>query len=991
MVISKIFRIIAVYLVIICITCCRLAGQADNNMPFISLSKVQGCFILATPENTAALFVSQEEWPGVMRALRDMQTDIGRVTGHRPDLMTGKVPREGEIVIAGTIGKNPVIDKLIRKGKINVGDIKGKWESFLIETVDRPVRGVKKALVIAGSDKRGTIYGIYEISKEIGVSPWYWWADVPVKKSKELYVTPGRRVYGEPSVKYRGIFLNDEYPALTRWVAYKYGEVKPSSDPPVPPGVANYGGEFYTKLFELLLRLKANYLWPAMWNNAFNEDDTLNARLADEYGIVMGNSHQEPMLRAQKEWDRRYQRTLGSWSWTGHADTLVKFWREGIRRNSDYESIITIGLRGADDTEMGPGGPEANIVKLEKIVEIQRQLIAEEVNPDVTRVPQLWCLYKEVQDYYNTGMRVPDDVTLLWAEDNWGNVRRLPAAGERNRKGGAGVYYHFDYHGGPRSYQWINTNPIPKIWDQMSLSKQYGADRIWIVNVGHFRGYEFPIEYFLSLAWDTEAYGSADMKEYTSRWAARQFGMDYADEIGSIISACTKFNGRRKPELLSPSTYSLVNYHEAERIVEDFNNLAARAEDIMTRLPAEMHNAYFHLVLFPARACALVNELYVTAGKNALYATQGRALAGSIADRTVELFSADTALMGYYNRVYADGRWNHFMDQAHLGYTNWADPPMNSLRAIKLQRPEIPDEAAPGIAVEGSVYAWPGTNQHPALPAFDVYNRQTRYFELFNKGTEPFKYSVTADDPWIIVSHTEGVISDEQRILVSIDWPVLTYGTHEGTIAVRGAGIEEKIKVTAHNPAEPQPYIVEGFVEADGYISIEAEHYTRNIDTDDRYWEWVEDYGRTLSGLRATAITDAAPAVPGSDSPLIEYRVWFFSAGDFETVLHVAPTLNFLPGRDFKIGLSIDDDDAELITVVPEEFNAQNGNREWEQTVMDNTRFVRGNITVSEPGYHTLKIWMIDPGIVLEKIVVNTGGVRPSYLGPPESFRGIQN
>ena len=850
---------------------------------------------------------------------------------------------------------------------------------------------MKSALVIAGSDKRGTIYGIYEISRQAGISPWYWWADVPARKSSELYVNPGRYTWGEPSVKYRGIFLNDEHPALTRWVAYKYDMAPLSKDPPVPPGVANYGREFYARIFELLLRLNANYLWPAMWNNAFNEDDTLNARLADEYGIVMGTSHQEPMIRAQKEWDRRYLETLGRWSWTNHADTLVKFWREGVRRNSDFESIITIGLRGADDTEMGPGGPSANIAKLEKIVGVQRQLIAEEVNPDVTEVPQLWCLYKEVQDYYNAGMRVPDDVTLLWAEDNWGNVRRLPAAGERSRAGGAGVYYHFDYHGGPRSYQWINTNPIPKIWDQMSLARQYGADRIWIVNVGHFRGYEFPIEYFLSLAWDTDAYGSNDMSGYTSRWAASQFGPDYAEEIGDIISAYTKFNGRRKPELLSPFTYSLVNYHEAESVVDDYNSLVARAEDIMTELPEEMYDAYYHLVLFPAKACALVNELYVAAGRNALYASQGRALAGTMADLTEELFSADTALMGYYNRVYAGGRWNHFMDQSHLGYTNWADPPVNSLRAIKLQRPDIPDEAAPGIAVEGSLNAWPGADQPPALPPFDVYNMQTRYFELFNRGTEPFEYSVTTDRPWIMVSDTTGEVADERMIPVDIDWQVLTYGIHQGSITVKAAGIEEKIKVTALNPAEPQPATVEGFVEADGYVSIEAEHYTRNIDTEDRYWEWVEDYGRTLSGLRATAVTDAPPAVPGKDSPLLEYRIWFFSSGEFETVMHVAPTLNFLPGRDFKIGLSIDEGDTELITVVPKEFNAQNGNREWEQTVMDNTRFVKGNITVSEPGYHTLKIWMIDPGLVLEKIVVNTGGLRPSYLGPPESYRRIMN
>jgi hypothetical protein len=1000
--------------------------------------------------------VSQGDWPGVIRAFTDLQDDLFRVTGNTPELVKGKkAPRSEMIIIAGTIGRSHLIDQLVRKRGIDVTAIEGKWESYLIETVERPFPGVKRALVIAGSDKRGTIYGIYEISRQIGVSPWHFWADVPVRKSEELYVNPGRYVAGEPSVKYRGIFLNDEYPALTRWVSFRYGDVTPSDDPPIPPGVANYGSEFYSRIFELLLRLKANYLWPAMWNNAFNEDDLRNAKLADDYGIVMGTSHQEPMIRAQKEWDRRYKSTLGSWSWTDHADTLVKFWRDGIRRNKDYESILTIGLRGADDTEMGPGGPAGNIAKLEKIVDIQRRLIAEELNPDVTRVPQMWCLYKEVQDYYHAGMRVPDDVTLLWAEDNWGNVRRLPTADERKRSGGAGVYYHFDYHGGPRSYQWINTSPIPKIWDQMSLAKQYGADRIWIVNVGHFRGYEVQIEYFLSLAWDTEAFSSDAMSEWTSQWAASVFGPDYAPEIADIIAQYTRYNGRRKPELLRPDTYSLVNYNEAERIVEEYNSLVARAEAVGKQMPEEMYDAYFHLVLFPVKACALVNELYVTAGKNALYAAQGRANAAEMADRTEELFRADTALMGYYNRVYANGRWKHFMDQAHLGYVAWNDPPANSLRHIKLERPAVPGNASPAVAVEGSRAAWaltatesttesstvavktggivqtspeamatvgttqtspggmatggtaqtsPRADEAPLLPQFDLFNQLTRYFEIFNRGSEPFDYAVTADNPWITLSHTSGRVTDQQRVTVTVDWPMLTgmlkaassavegsgltSGLHEGTVTVSAAGGEIKIVVPAFCPALPDPAALVGFVEGDGYVSMEAASYTSRHDTEERYWEWIEDYGRTHSGMRATAVTDAPPAQSGENAPWLEYRMYLCSAGDFETTLHMAPSLNFLPDRDFQIGISVDDGEPQLLTVVPKEFNAENGNREWEKTVMDATRFVKGTISVREPGYHTLKIWMIDPGIVLEKIVLNTGGLRPSYLGPPESHSG---
>jgi Glycosyl hydrolase family 115/Gylcosyl hydrolase family 115 C-terminal domain len=949
----------------------------------ISTLKRSGSFTISSGRSSAHMLISDKDDPGVIRAFKDLQADIKTVTGNLPVMLINKKGSYTDVIIAGTIGKSPLIDNLVKRNKIGIDDISGKWESFIIQVVDKPFPGVERGLVIAGSDKRGTIYGIYEISGEIGVSPWYWWADVPARKNKDLFVSPGRFVYGEPSVKYRGIFLNDEAPDLTNWVAWKYGMVPVSAKPPVPPGVANYGHEFYSRIFELLLRLKANYLWPAMWNNAFNEDDSLNAALANEYGIVMGTSHQEPMLRAQKEWDRRYLKTLGSWNWTKDSDTLVKFWREGIRRNRSFESLITIGLRGADDTEMGPGGPRANIDKLEKIVNVQRKILSEELNPDLTKTPQLWCLYKEVQDYYNAGMRVPDDVSLLWAEDNWGNLRRVPTAEERSRKGGAGIYYHFDYHGGPRSYQWINTNPIPKIWDQMALAKQYGADRIWIVNVGHFRGYEFPIEYFLSLAWNTKAHTPSDMKGFTERWAKRTFGPVNTEEIADIISKTTKYNGRRKPELLSPSTYSLVNYREAEKVVTDFRALTEKAEQINNLLPSEMQDSFYQLVLFPVKASSIVNELYYTAGRNALYARQGRAATNEMADKTELLFRTDTSLMGYYNHKYAGGKWNHFMDQTHLGYKSWVDPRVNSLDAVHLYRIQVRDTADMGISLEGSENVWPGTDEPAVLPPYDIFNRQDRYLEIFNKGSKSFSFSITCDQPWILLQDTAGTISTEKRIFVNIDWDKLPAGIQSGIIVIRGNGKEVKVSLTVYNPEEAG--IIKGFDEADGYVAMEAEHYTSIINTKDRKWEKIEDYGRTLSGMRATTVTDAPPAIPGENAPRLEYGMNLFSSGEAGIRLIMSPTLNFLPDRDIKIGVSVDEEYPRVVVVVPKDFSAMNGNKDWEQTVMDNARFVNLKQIFKTSGYHTLKIWMIDPGVVIEKIVVNMGGVRESYLGPPES------
>ena len=953
----------------------------------ISSEKKRGAFTISADGFSAPLIISSKDWPGVSRAFMDLRNDIGKVTSSLPEIYTDKLPASKEIIIAGTIGKSQLIDQLIKNGKIEKNKIAGKWETFIIQVVNRPFKGVKKALVIAGSDKRGTIYGIYELSRQIGISPWYWWADVPVTKKENLYAKPFTYIEGPPSVKYRGIFLNDEAPDLTNWIRAKYGSVALSDNPPVPPGVANYGREFYTKLFELLLRLKANYLWPAMWNNAFNEDDPENPRLADEYGIVMGNSHQEPMLRAQKEWDRRYQRKLGSWNYAKNPDVLESFWREGIRRNSKYESIITIGLRGANDTPMAPGGPEANMTLLEKIVNVQRKIIAEEINPDVTKVPQLWCLYKEVQEYYNAGMRVPDDVTLLWAEDNWGNVRRLPGTEERKRSGGAGIYYHFDYHGGPRSYQWLNTNPIPKIWDQMSLAKQYEADRIWIVNVGHFKGYELPMEYFLDLAWNTGRLTNENIREYTRQWAAREFGEEYSAETAEIVSLYTKYNGRRKPELLAPDTYSLVNYNEAEKVVTDFKTIASRAEKIFDKLPSERRDAFYQLVLFPVKACAIVNELYLAAGKNNLYGRQGRSSTNDMAEQVHLLFNADTSLMGYFNRVFANGKWNHFMDQSHLGYTDWADPPSNSLRAIKLKQTEVSAESELGVSIEGSEAVWPGENTPPLLPEFDIFNRQTHYIEVFNKGKGDIVFTTTQDKPWIIVNRTKGPFSKDDRLLVSVDWNGLPLGLNKGTIKISAGGREVNIGISAFKPEEISVENLKGFIEGEGVVSVEAEHFTGNIPSSDARWIRIEDYGHTLSAMRAAAPVDYPPATPGKNSPCLEYQMYLFSSGTFDVKAVFAPTLNFIYGSGQKYGISFDDQPPKIVTLVPEDYDARNGNSDWEKTVSDNSRISLSKHTIISPGYHTLKIWMIDPGPVIQKIIVNTGGLRQSYLGPPESYK----
>jgi Glycosyl hydrolase family 115/Gylcosyl hydrolase family 115 C-terminal domain len=945
-------------------------AHAIGQPRYILTQPAPGAFAVVQQKLAAPILVDSADWPGVLRAATDLQADIARVTSITPNVLHDAKNLSGTAILIGTIGRSPVIDQLIREKKLDASGVAGKWEAFVIQTVAHPLPGVESALVIAGSDKRGTIFGIYDLSEQIGVSPWYYWADVPTAHRDALFVKAGRYFEGEPAVRYRGIFLNDEAPALSVWVKEKFGLWTDGK-------TALMNHLFYSKVFELILRLKGNYLWPAMWGNAFNEDDPLNAKTADEFGIVMGTSHHEPMLRAQQEWKRH---GTGDWDYSKNADVLRQFWEDGVKRNKDFESITTIGMRGDGDKPMAGDSLDANVALLEKIVADQRKIIAAQVNPNVAAVPQLWALYKEVQGYYEKGMRVPDDVTLLWCDDNWGNIRRLPTPEERKRTGGAGIYYHFDYVGGPRNYKWIDTNPLPKIWEQMNLALQYDAKQIWIVNVGDLKPMEFPIEFFLSLGRDPLRWPKEKLGEFTRLWAEREFGAAQSTEIADLVSTYLKYNGRRKPELLDPTTFSLTDYQEADRVLADFHSLVARAEAVQAALRPEARDAFFELVLHPAKAYAQVAELYVAAARNKLYAAQGRASANDYAAQTKALFQADIDLSDYYNHKLLNGKWNHMMDQTHIGYTYWQEPPVNTMPAVT--EVKLPPAAAMGVAVEGSAEAWPGAKTEASLPAFDVFNQQRRYIDVFNKGAAPFDFTATASAPWIFVTPSRAAIQKEQRVWVNIDWTKAPAGASEGTIRIAGTGVEVTVKIAANKPREITPASLEGFVEGDGYVSIEAEHYSKNNAAGAANWEKIDGYGRTLSAMSVFPV-DGPSLESRREAPSLEYRMYLFDSGKAEVDAILGPTQNFVPGRGLRFAMAFDDQPPQVIDALE-----RNSLRDWETTVKDSVRHVKSNLNVSAPGYHTLKIWMVDPGIVLEKLVVNLGGVKPSYLGPPESYRG---
>ena len=925
---------------------------------YVQFSRTTGGFAIVDANRATAIYADPKDFAGVIRAASDLQADIERVTGRKSAFVDDIRHLPAQIILIGTLGKSAVIDQLVRENKIDVSAISGKWESFLVQIIDKPLPGVTSALVIVGSDKRGTIYGIYDLSEQIGVSPWYWWADVPVHRHEALFVRSGPHIQGPPKVKYRGIFLNDEAPSLTGWVKEKYG---------------NYNHEFYTKVFELILRLKGNYLWPAMWNNAFNEDDPLNPKLADEYGIVMGTSHHEPMLRAQQEWKRH---GTGPWDYSQNSAVLDDFWTKGVERNKNYESIVTLGMRGDGDLPMSES---ANVELLEKIVAKQRAILAEHMNKDLSQIQQDWALYKEVQGYYEKGMRVPDDVTLLWCDDNWGNIRRLPTPEERRRSGGAGIYYHFDYVGDPRNYKWINTNPLPKVWEQMSLAYHYGADRIWIVNVGDLKPMEFPIEFFLTLAWNPERWPKEKITEFTNLWSRREFGPERGPAIADLLARYAKYNGRRKPELLEPGTYSLTNFQEAERIEAEWNSLAQRAEAINKDLPADARDAFFELVLHPIEASKIVNELYITVARNRLYAGQGRAITDDLAARAKALFQADADLSARYNHELAGGKWDHMMDQTHIGYTYWQQPDSNSMPVVK----EIAIPAAPqmGVAVEASTAAWPGAPANPTLPTLDSFQNRSTYVDIFNQGSTPFDFRIAAEQPWIMLSEVTGTVEKEKRIWIGVDWSKAPEGVSEGAIKIHGAGTPDIIvKLKAFPPVDPTPDTLKGFIEGRGYVSMEAVHYTGKVDTASARWEEVPDLGRTLSAESVFPVTSSS-ATPPQDSPHLEYRMYLFDSGSARVEATLSPTLNFVPGRGLRYAISLDDGPPRIIDAL-----AHNSTEDWSTAVKDSVRKVNSTVIVPHPGYHVLKFWFVDPGVVLQKLVLSFAAVPDSYLGPPESF-----
>lgn len=918
---------------------------SSENFPLVSKGKV------------ASVLVSPNDFSGVLKVAGHLENDIFQVSDLHSKRINKIAEAEDFVVVIGTLGKNEIIDQLAKEGKIDANELRGKWEKFTTQIVENPFKGIKKALVIAGSDKRGTIYGIYDLSNQIGVSPWYFWADVPVKKQSELHVLPGIHSQGEPKVKYRGIFINDEAPALSGWAFEKFG---------------GFNSKFYDKVFELILRIKGNYLWPAMWGRIFYVEDPQNAVLANEYGIVMGTSHHEPLTRAHAEWGK----SNGKWDFNTNSESLINFWKDGIKRMGNNETIVTIGMRGDGDEPMTEG---TAIGLLENIVKTQRNIIAEVTKKPIEETPQMWALYKEVQEYYDKGMTVPDDVTLLLCDDNWGNIRKLPELDSKPRKGGYGIYYHYDYVGGPRNYKWINTNQIERVWEQMDLAYQYGVDKIWIVNVGDIKPMEFPIEFFLDMAWNPEKFNAGNVKEYYVNWAKENFGNQFTGEISEILKLYTKYNSRRKPELLDAKTYSIANYNEADRVLAEYQKLVKKAILINEKLQPEYKDAFYQLVLFPVLASSNLNELYVATAKNYLYTEQWRLSANDYQQKVKELFEKDNDLTNYYHTKLANGKWNQMMSQTHIGYDNWQQPDKNVIPNTRHLFHNTAINQA--IVVEGNEEAFDGVLKNKiTLVDFSSLENNTSYIDLINSGVKKYTFKIFCDHNWIQFSHSEGIVDKEQRILINIDWKKAPKGITKSKFKVVANYQKFIIQLKTNNINSDK---VHGFVESNGYIAIEARNFSKAINSDLVKWTIIPNLGKTDSGITIKPSNIASIEI-SEQSPRLEYDVHFFTKGRVKVRAYFSPTLNFKKGDGLKYGIAFDSEKPQIMNL-----NADSSEKNWAESVANNIKIITSTHQIENSGNHVLKIYAVDPALVLQKIVIETeeGKVLESYLGPPESFR----
>ncbi|MBN2162509.1 MAG: glycosyl hydrolase 115 family protein [Pontiellaceae bacterium] len=903
---------------------------------------VSGAFEFVGAAGVAAIVYDSEDAEVVDVAAHLLADDVVRVTGRRPDVVDS-VPGVRRMVLIGTVGHSRFIDALVKAGKLDVDPIAGQWESFIIQRIDQPSDGVDEMLVIAGSDRRGTTYGIFTLSEAIGVSPWYWWADVPSKKREQVYVECAGLIQGPPSVKYRGIFINDEDWGLQPWAAKN-----------MDPDIQDIGPNTYAQVFELLLRLKANFIWPAMHSctKAFNIYPE-NKKVADRYAIVMGASHCEPMLRNNvTEWDKKAD---GDWNYETNPNGVYDYWERRVIENGLYENVYTVGMRGIHDSGV-PGGRTQEDKKgiLERVISDQRKMIRQHVNPDPSRVPQIFCPYKEVLDIYKLGMDLPDDVTIVWPDDNHGYIRNLSTPEERKRFGGSGIYYHMSYWGAPQDYLWLSSTSPAKIAYEMRMAYAYGADRLWVFNVGDIKPCELEMDFAMRLAYDVEKWPAEQAATYPVEWAAAIFGEQYKDDFSTIFSRYYQESQRGRSEHLDS-----VHIPDSEWMLRCrvFDVISKRTEQIYKDLDPVYRDAFFQLVLYPVKGASLMNQKWT-------FMQTGEA------DSALQAYEEIQTLTKQYNQDVAGGKWDGIMDAAPRKRPVFKRPDVKQIKdSVDHQDPLVRlnlDDARCGgnMSFDKNELA----AQAPGVQKADSKSRAVISFRAEYSGAADLYFLARCPDDdhdsWFVSVNGDEAVSNDHATGDEYRWlkirnAQLEKGKNELVITQREPGTRIRQIVLMPSGGIPREEIREPDV-----VFSPADYSTV---VQGKYASWLQIPGLGIDSVAMTTSPYETPSIDVADLKQAPAVTYTFDGKADEAVVEsrFLPTHRINEGMQLRYAVQVDDGPVEVMDI-----NVASESGTWNENVLNG--FSNGMTThaLARQNQHRITIYLLDPGMALCQVRV---------------------
>ncbi|MEQ3232590.1 glycosyl hydrolase 115 family protein [Bacteroides cellulosilyticus] len=944
-------------------------------------------FSLVGKKDKACVYYDAQDFEVVKTTAGLFANDVKEVSGQILGVATTKEAPQKNCIIVGTLGHNEWIDQMIAKKKLDVEPLKNRWESYLVQLVRNPLPGVDKALVIVGSDRRGAAYGLLSVSRTIGVSPWYWWADAPIVKKDQLHLKVDKYISKEPTVKYRGIFINDEDWGLYRWSKRNFEKE-----------VGNFGPRTYAKVCELLLRLQANYLCPAMHDAsmAFHRIPE-NRVVADRFAIIMGSSHCEPLLfNTASEWKRD---KMGEWDYINNKKGVDSVLNARVKECAPFENVYTLALRGLHDRAMNASNDMGDRKDmLQEALMAQRQMLIDAIGKPGEEIPQAFTPYKEVLDVYDEGLELPDDVTIIWPDDNYGYMKRLSSPKEQKRSGRSGVYYHSSYLGKPHDHLWMNTVSPTLMYEELRKAYDATADRIWLLNAGDIKSCEFAVDYFLTMAFDIDAFNFERAANYRTEWLCGMLGDQYRNEYQDVVNSFYKLAFARKPEFMgwgyqwttdkhgrernTDTDFSLTNYREVDNRLNEYRRIGSIVEKILNNMSDEKQKACFYQSLYyPVKGCELLNRMILDGQRNRWYSIQQRALTKELEKSAKACYDSLEIITNGYNSLLG-GKWNHVMTMKQGFAAAYFELP-------KLRDVELAPTASLGVMAEGEAVLKSLQSFH-SLPCFNTYLRQSYYVDVFNKGATPLKWKAAVTNDWILVSKKSGETATEDRIEVSIDWAKVPAGERIlGTLDITSdRGEKESVYISVFNPTSPSLAEMDTlFVENNGYVSIDAASFHRKVENDAIKMIIIPNLGCENTAVQLGNPIAPAQRTAGRNTPRLEYDFYTFEQGSVDVYTYVLPTFPISKDRGYagheatnvetKYGVCIDE--GPVMTPSTSSFEYA---QIWYESVLKNCRINKTTLHIDKPGKHTVKIICGDAGTVLQKVVLDFGGMKRSYMGP---------